>query len=129
MIHFQILSEYKISNADIILKEDSSCDDLIDVIEGNRVYIPCIYVLNKIDQVFNTSVISPSLFRFSFMMALRNERMGNFSIVLSIDKIIRAKVEFFLGVFASVTEIRLWPWHCENNSFAHGIENLPFHHS
>ncbi|KAL5270985.1 hypothetical protein ACHWQZ_G001584 [Mnemiopsis leidyi] len=47
----QILSEYRISNADIILKEDSSCDDLIDVIEGNRVYIPCIYVLNKIDQI------------------------------------------------------------------------------
>ena len=51
MFTFQILSEYRISNADIILKEDSSCDDLIDVIEGNRVYIPCIYVLNKIDQV------------------------------------------------------------------------------
>jgi len=47
----QILGEYRISNADIILKEDSTCDDLIDVIEGNRVYIPCIYVLNKIDQI------------------------------------------------------------------------------
>jgi len=47
----QILGEYRISNADIILKEDSTSDDLIDVIEGNRVYIPCIYVLNKIDQI------------------------------------------------------------------------------
>lgn len=46
-----ILSEYRISNADIILKEESTCDDLIDIIEGNRVYIPCIYVLNKIDQI------------------------------------------------------------------------------
>ena len=47
----QILSEYRISNADVILKEDCTCDDLIDVIEGNRVYVPCIYVLNKIDQI------------------------------------------------------------------------------
>ncbi|KAH9383579.1 hypothetical protein HPB48_025185 [Haemaphysalis longicornis] len=30
---------------------DATSDDLIDVIEGNRIYIPCIYVLNKIDQI------------------------------------------------------------------------------
>lgn len=26
-------------------------DDLIDIIEGNRIYVPCIYVLNKIDAI------------------------------------------------------------------------------
>lgn len=26
-------------------------DDLVDVIEGSRVYIPAIYVVNKIDQI------------------------------------------------------------------------------
>lgn len=31
-----ILSEYKISNADVILRQDATEDDLIDVIEGNR---------------------------------------------------------------------------------------------
>ncbi|KAI6189175.1 Developmentally-regulated GTP-binding protein 1 [Aphelenchoides besseyi] len=46
-----ILSEYKIHNADLTLKYDATSEDLIDVIEGNRVYIPCIYVLNKIDQI------------------------------------------------------------------------------
>lgn len=46
-----ILSEYKIHNADITLRENSTMDDLIDVIEGNRVYVPCIYLLNKIDQI------------------------------------------------------------------------------
>lgn len=46
-----IMSEFRISNADVTLREDATEDDLIDVIEGNRVYIPCIYVLNKIDQI------------------------------------------------------------------------------
>ncbi|GAV01642.1 hypothetical protein RvY_12320 [Ramazzottius varieornatus] len=46
-----ILSEYKIHNADVTLRYDATADDLIDVIEGNRVYMPCIYVLNKIDQI------------------------------------------------------------------------------
>ncbi|XP_074316579.1 developmentally-regulated G-protein 3 [Silene latifolia] len=46
-----ICSEYRIHNADITLRMDATADDLIDVIEGSRVYIPCIYVLNKIDQI------------------------------------------------------------------------------
>jgi ribosome-interacting GTPase 1 len=46
-----ILAEYKIHNADISFRCDATADDLIDVIEGNRIYIPCIYVLNKIDQI------------------------------------------------------------------------------
>lgn len=46
-----ILHEYKISNCDIIFREDNTMDDLIDVIEGNRIYVPCIYVLNKIDAI------------------------------------------------------------------------------
>ena len=46
-----VLNEYKIHNADITLREDASVDQLIDVIEGNRIYVPCLYVLNKIDQI------------------------------------------------------------------------------
>ena len=46
-----ILGEFRICNADVVLREDATEDDLIDVIEGNRVYIPVIYVLNKIDQI------------------------------------------------------------------------------
>jgi ribosome-interacting GTPase 1 len=46
-----ILNEYKIHNADITLRYDATTEDLIDVIEGNRVYVPCIYLLNKIDQI------------------------------------------------------------------------------
>ena len=46
-----ICHEYKLSNADVQFRENSTVDELIDVIEGNRIYVPCIYVLNKIDQI------------------------------------------------------------------------------
>lgn len=35
----------------MLFREDCTPDDLIDVILGNRVYLPCIYVYNKIDQI------------------------------------------------------------------------------
>lgn len=40
-----ILSEYKISNADVAIRQAGvTADDLVDVVEGNRVYIPALYV-------------------------------------------------------------------------------------
>lgn len=40
-----MLSEYKISSCDIAIRQaDVTLDDLVDVIEGNRVYVPAIYV-------------------------------------------------------------------------------------
>ncbi|KAL1922039.1 uncharacterized protein VTP21DRAFT_10681 [Calcarisporiella thermophila] len=46
-----VLAEYRIHNADISFRCDPTVDEFIDVIEGNRIYIPAIYVLNKIDQI------------------------------------------------------------------------------
>ena len=46
-----ILGEYRIHNADITLRHDATSEDLIDVIEGNRIFVPCIFLLNKIDQI------------------------------------------------------------------------------
>lgn len=46
-----ILHEYKIFNAEVLFREDCTADELIDVICGNRVYLPCLYCYNKIDQV------------------------------------------------------------------------------
>ncbi|KAL6539240.1 Developmentally-regulated GTP-binding protein 2 [Orobanche gracilis] len=48
---YQILHEYKIHNAELLFREDATVDDLIDVIEGNRKYIKCVYVYNKIDVI------------------------------------------------------------------------------
>jgi small GTP-binding protein len=46
-----ILHEYKMFNCEVLFREDCTTEDFIDVIVGNRVYMPCIYVYNKIDQV------------------------------------------------------------------------------
>ncbi|MGF3554296.1 MAG: OBG GTPase family GTP-binding protein [Thermoplasmatota archaeon] len=45
-----IASEYFI-NADIIVRDNITEDQLIDVFTGNRVYVPAIVVINKIDLV------------------------------------------------------------------------------
>jgi ribosome-interacting GTPase 1 len=46
-----ICKEYKLNNAEVYLRGKVMVDDLIDAIEGNRVYIPALYVINKIDQI------------------------------------------------------------------------------
>lgn len=46
-----VLHEYKIFNAEVLFREDCTPDEFIDVISRNRVYLPCLYVYNKIDQV------------------------------------------------------------------------------
>ncbi|GIU69495.1 MAG: GTP-binding protein [Candidatus Woesearchaeota archaeon] len=44
-----VLKEFKIINADIIIRSDIDVDELIDVIEGNKKYIPALTIINKID--------------------------------------------------------------------------------
>src|SRR3989344_6607834 len=46
-----ILKEFRLDNCNIVVREDITDDQLIDVIEGNKKYIPAITVLNKIDMV------------------------------------------------------------------------------
>lgn len=46
-----IMQEYKIHNAHVKFNGDYDVEDLIDTIEGNRKYVKCIYVYNKIDTI------------------------------------------------------------------------------
>ncbi|WP_342303907.1 GTP-binding protein [Methanolobus sp. ZRKC5] len=44
-----ILNEYKIHNAHVLIRDKIDVDQLIDVIMGNRVYVPAVVVVNKVD--------------------------------------------------------------------------------
>jgi ribosome-interacting GTPase 1 len=46
-----LLHSYKIHNAEVVIREDVSVDDFIDVVEGNRQYIQALYVYNKVDTI------------------------------------------------------------------------------
>eukprot|EP00758_Cryptobia_borreli_P013003 Tbor_TRINITY_DN5796_c2_g1::TRINITY_DN5796_c2_g1_i1::g.20397::m.20397/K06944/K06944; uncharacterized protein len=47
----EILKDYKIHNADVVVREDITVDEFIDVVEGNRIYMPCLYFYNKVDTI------------------------------------------------------------------------------
>ena len=45
----KVLAEYKIHHCELLIREDITVDQLIDVLEGNRKYVRCLYVYNKAD--------------------------------------------------------------------------------
>ena len=47
----RILKEYRINCATVVVREDVTMDQFIDVCDGKRTYIPCLYVMNKIDAI------------------------------------------------------------------------------
>lgn len=50
----RILHEYRIHNCEVLFRDDCTTDDLIDVIEGNRKYIKCLYAYNKVSRFGNS---------------------------------------------------------------------------
>ncbi len=46
-----ILHEFRINNAEVIIRTPINADQLIDVIEGNKRYVPGVVVMNKMDMI------------------------------------------------------------------------------
>lgn len=46
-----ILKEYKINNCQMFIREDICDDDIIDLLSNSAVYLDCLYVYNKIDEL------------------------------------------------------------------------------
>ena len=46
-----VLKEFRINNADVVIREDITVDQLIDCIENNKKYMPALTVINKADLV------------------------------------------------------------------------------
>ncbi len=46
-----ILRDYRIHNAEVLVREDITVDEFIDVVLGTRKYVPCLYCYNKIDAI------------------------------------------------------------------------------
>ena len=43
------MHQYKMFNYDVLVREEITSEELIDAIEGNRRYVKCLYVYNKVD--------------------------------------------------------------------------------
>lgn len=52
----EVLKEFKINNADVVIREDITVDQLIDCIEANKKYMPALTVINKKDLVTKTEL-------------------------------------------------------------------------
>ncbi len=79
----EIAREYGIKNGVITLKERVSMDRLFDAFAGNRVYVPAIFVVNKIDSVKNYN----TLIQYNYLGISANKNIG---IQNLIDKIWQA---------------------------------------
>ncbi|XP_023311944.1 developmentally-regulated GTP-binding protein 2 [Anoplophora glabripennis] len=86
-----ILHEYKIFNAEVLFREDCTADELIDVICANRVYLPCLYVYNKIDQISIEEV--DRIARQPNSVVVRYHRV----IIASVTEPVPSRVFFFVN--------------------------------
>jgi len=46
-----ILAESKMMNADVLIRGNATQEDFIDAVQGNRIYVPAIITVNKVDLI------------------------------------------------------------------------------
>ncbi|RLG70970.1 MAG: GTP-binding protein [Methanobacteriota archaeon] len=72
-----VLNEYGIHSAEVLIREDITLDQFIDVVQDNRCYIPSIVVLNKTD-LATPSLVEQAKSRFNRrVVAVSAERGTN----------------------------------------------------
>jgi uncharacterized protein len=45
----ELIAQFKVNNANVVVREDITPEDLVDHLAGNRVYIPAVALVNKVD--------------------------------------------------------------------------------
>ncbi len=60
-----VVNEFKIHNADVMIRENIDEEQLIDSMMNNRVYVPSIAVLNKIDKIMDFSIVTRDIVKIS----------------------------------------------------------------
>lgn len=72
-----ILQQYKLFNVDVVIHEDASIDDFIDVLEeagsAPRVYLKCLFVYNKIDMLSIEQVDTLARQPFTVVISVRSK--------------------------------------------------------
>jgi len=96
----RILHEYRIHNCEVLIREECTPDDLIDVILGNRKYVKCLYVYNKIDTVTMEDV--------DHLARLPNSIVISVHLNLNLDELLRRMWEY-LGLTRIYTKKRGQP--------------------
>ncbi|MHA1305028.1 MAG: OBG GTPase family GTP-binding protein, partial [Candidatus Heimdallarchaeaceae archaeon] len=88
-----IMREYKISNAIVTVRSDPTMEELIDVLEGNRVYPKKLIIVNKIDQYPEEEIekLKQKLPDAVFISALTEENLDELKDVIN-DKLELMKI-------------------------------------
>jgi hypothetical protein len=68
-----VLKTYRVFNADVVVHEDVTVDDFVDVIDGNRKYCKCLYVYNKIDLLSTSEVDALARLPNSLVISVRQK--------------------------------------------------------
>jgi developmentally-regulated GTP-binding protein 2 len=75
-----VLQMYKIFHAQVVVREDCTVDQFIDTVLGNAVYIPCVFVYNKVDSI--------SLERVDRLARLPHSVVCSFHLDLNVDTLL-----------------------------------------